>query len=313
MSREELIDLAMLDAFGMLDEFEARHYTESFHHASARVQDEIRQLQARIATDSTYLSDQQPDPSLRSRTLRTVSESIDEDSAVLQPIAQIGRRHMAAPSNGETESRNPAKAAEATPATMPVISYQPETTFGLDPWQSSSPSTRATSSRSVIAWRAASLVLAGCLIVCFYFLQKFHAESIKISQLAMQQVSENQLQQELSPTFRDFLYSPSQVVASFSTTSSGFSGAAAAFIDTAGDGAFLMTFGLESKRNPYVLRITLENGEVVYDQRLGTNGPVRAIRLPNTIDSRQLAQARWEILDRTGDVVLLANPSGALG
>ena len=42
MTREELLELAALDAFGLLDDYEAALFTRSFHHAPVAVQDEIR-------------------------------------------------------------------------------------------------------------------------------------------------------------------------------------------------------------------------------------------------------------------------------
>ncbi len=51
MTRQELLELAALDALGLLDRYEAALYTRSFHHASAPVQDEIVRLQAEIASD----------------------------------------------------------------------------------------------------------------------------------------------------------------------------------------------------------------------------------------------------------------------
>ncbi len=56
MSREELLELAALDALGLLDEYEAALYTRSFHHAPAAVQDEIKDLQATFATPVVTLT-----------------------------------------------------------------------------------------------------------------------------------------------------------------------------------------------------------------------------------------------------------------
>ena len=61
LSREELLELAALDAFGLLDEYEAAIFSRSFHHAPAAVQDEVRQLQAEIAADPSLLPAVDPD------------------------------------------------------------------------------------------------------------------------------------------------------------------------------------------------------------------------------------------------------------
>ena len=62
MTQRELLELAALDALGLLDEFEAAYYTRSFHDAPATVQDEIKRLQAELATDQRLLPGDEPDP-----------------------------------------------------------------------------------------------------------------------------------------------------------------------------------------------------------------------------------------------------------
>lgn len=91
-NREELLRLAALDALGLLDQFEAEHYSRSFHHAPAAVQDEILALQATVVSDESFLSSDNPDPSLRERVLARVAMAIEEEAMRLAPIASIGRR-----------------------------------------------------------------------------------------------------------------------------------------------------------------------------------------------------------------------------
>ena len=55
MTPQELLELAALDAFGLLDEHESRLYSESFHDAPAVVQDQIVRLQADLAADEALL------------------------------------------------------------------------------------------------------------------------------------------------------------------------------------------------------------------------------------------------------------------
>ena len=72
LTREDLLELAALDALDLLDEFDSAHYTRSFHDAPARVQDEIKQRQAELAADTTLLPEEGPTPSLRPRVLDAV-------------------------------------------------------------------------------------------------------------------------------------------------------------------------------------------------------------------------------------------------
>ncbi len=91
MTREELLENAALDAFGLLDEYEASLYTRSFHNAPAAIQDQIIQLQAQIVSDETFLPTDSPDPTLRNRVLHAVTSAIELETAQLEPLATIGR------------------------------------------------------------------------------------------------------------------------------------------------------------------------------------------------------------------------------
>ena len=77
MTREQLLELAALDALGLLDEYEAALYNRSFHDAPAAVQEEIQRLQALVANDETLRVDEEPDPSLRARVLTAVAKAIE--------------------------------------------------------------------------------------------------------------------------------------------------------------------------------------------------------------------------------------------
>ncbi len=94
---KELLELAALDAFGLLDEYESALYTQSFHHAPATVQDDIKRLQAQIASDESLLPIDEPDPALRDRVLAAVAKAIEADSSKLAPLATIGRPRRTSP------------------------------------------------------------------------------------------------------------------------------------------------------------------------------------------------------------------------
>ncbi|MCP3904624.1 MAG: hypothetical protein GY715_13440 [Planctomycetes bacterium] len=97
MSREDLHELAALDAFGLLDDYEAALFTRSFHHAPAAVQDEIKVAQAQYASDVSLLPDAEPPTSLKARVLRSVAGAIEQESVELAPLATIGRRRPERP------------------------------------------------------------------------------------------------------------------------------------------------------------------------------------------------------------------------
>lgn len=95
MSREELLEFAALDTFGLLDDYDSDRYTRGYHDAPAALQDEIKRLQADLTTDPSFItSDEEPPFSLRERVLAAVAAAIEREEAQLAPLATIGRgRH----------------------------------------------------------------------------------------------------------------------------------------------------------------------------------------------------------------------------
>lgn len=95
ITTRELLELAALDALGLLDDFESRIYTRSYHDAPASVQDQIKRLQAELASDDSILPVDEPSPALRQRVLKAVADAIERDESRLAPLATIGRRRVA--------------------------------------------------------------------------------------------------------------------------------------------------------------------------------------------------------------------------
>lgn len=144
-SQRDLLELAALDAFGLLDEYESELYDRSFHHAPAPVQDQIKRLQAEIASDESLLPADEPDRSLRQKVLEAVARTADAESLSLQPLARIGRH------------RQLADAAQP----------------------------RLRRGGSAQFWRAACFVLAGVSVVMGYFLTEGVKESSEVAQAAL--------------------------------------------------------------------------------------------------------------------------------
>jgi hypothetical protein len=165
MSREELLELAALDAFGLLDRYESALYNRSFHHASAAVQNEIRELQAMFTGDESLLPDVEPDPELRERVLRAVAKAIEADSERLAPLASIGRTQQPARESGGRRS------------------------LGL----------------SGQFWRAATFVLAGALLVMIYFNVQQRAEYSVVRDYALGRLTDDQVSEQLGEGLMDFV------------------------------------------------------------------------------------------------------------
>ncbi len=107
LTRHDLLELAALDALGLLDEFDSAHYTRSFHDAPTAVQDEIKQRQAELTADSSLLPEEGPTPSLRQHVLNGVAEAVEQKDHELAPLAQIGQRYRASSAEGFGQNSTP--------------------------------------------------------------------------------------------------------------------------------------------------------------------------------------------------------------
>jgi len=145
-SRDELLELAALDALGVLDAVESARFERAFDAAAPSLQAEARSIQDKVALDPMLLSDEAAPASLRLRTLARVADAIEADAAA--PIATIG------------------------PVRTQRASAQSIDRDGLDRdilvREVMARAAREQSPRQHI-WRAASLFLFAALLVALYF------------------------------------------------------------------------------------------------------------------------------------------------
>ena len=92
---KQLIELAVLDAYGLLDPIESDVFTRAFHDAPASIQDEIIQMQRDFAIDDSLLPTDAPNPALKKQVLQAVAEAADQEARRLAPLALIGARASA--------------------------------------------------------------------------------------------------------------------------------------------------------------------------------------------------------------------------
>ena len=100
---EQLLELAVLEAHGLLEPIESELFTKSFHDAPASVQDQIIQLQRDFAVDTTLLPTDTPSSSLKQKVLRSVTDAADQEAERLAPLALIGARASASKATRKTK------------------------------------------------------------------------------------------------------------------------------------------------------------------------------------------------------------------
>ena len=270
LSREELIELAALDVFGLLDEYEAALYTRSFHDAPAVVQDEVMELQAELASDRALLPEEDPDPKLRDRVLDTVSRAMEREAESLRPIASIGRPQASADIAVMTGTGRPAAA---------------------------------------LFWRAATFVLAAGLIVVLYFNTQLLSTGNEIVHLAMNKDTSEQLEKYVGPGLAEFAENPQCRPINFELDdANGISGATAVlYINDDTQEAFLMVVGLPQGDEKYTIQSVNDgdngDGTSAIVKSFTSNMLAVGVRL-ESLSSSMLASASWTINDSAGRTLL---------
>jgi len=101
---KQLIELAVLDAYGLLEPIESDLFNRSFHDAPASIQDEIIQMQRDLALDESLLPEGKPPVALKQKVLNTVAEAADKEAQRLAPLALIGARASVARGNSTSST-----------------------------------------------------------------------------------------------------------------------------------------------------------------------------------------------------------------
>jgi hypothetical protein len=269
MSREELLDLAALDAFGLLDEYDAALYTRSFHHAPATVQDEIRQLQAQLVTDPSLIAvADEPPAELRARVLASVAAAREREEAQLAPLATIGRP----------------RAAET--------GYAPQ---------------RMRLFTSGLFWRAATFVLASAVIAMAYSWYSAVQTNVRLAELALSKGVEDQLREMMGEDFTAFIKTGNSNKAIRAVPLRSTDAAhATLYINESDNVAFLLVTGLpaSSTNQPYELVVNIAGTDQPVKQ-FASNGLVAGVRVDN-LSRDMIASTSWKVRSAAGEVVLSA-------
>lgn len=219
MSRDELLELAPLDALGLLDDFEAALFDRSFHHAPAAVQAEVSALQAEVAAMVGSLVREEPAAVLRSKVLVRIGAEVEEIAEQLKPLAHIGTplamhaELVAADSgsggvvaavssggkrnsDGEVGDASARSGASMTPPAMSQPASQDAAMRELVA-EIRARSSFIAKDRSTPYWRAATFFLAAGLAVSVYFLGRTIRTADSVAQLATTRAISDQIAQQV--------------------------------------------------------------------------------------------------------------------
>lgn len=195
MNREQLLELAPLDAFGLLDEVEAALFHRAFHEAPVSVQSEVVALQAELAAADHFLAFEDPRPILRRKVLLRLEEVIDESTEGLRPIAQIGTRapERTPDRDGGTGVAGAASGDRSDLSTL-ESRRDPERLAEFRSLMEEFAARNARAAeRATPFWRAAAIVLGSALVVSLYTSGQTSGHATRIAQQVISQGVEHQI------------------------------------------------------------------------------------------------------------------------
>jgi hypothetical protein len=232
-SREELLELAPLEALGLLDELDERRFDIAFDDSTLSVQDEVRDLQAAVAAEFGSAGSESPDRAMRYRVLAALSSAVDEDDQQCAPIAAIGTPraiHKNLMTNRSGEYRE---------------DIDPRLTEAIR---------RDRYARSSLIWRAAAIALGCGLLVTLYFTNQLSQNSRELVELALGNSNTVQLREKIGPAYEEFVASPTSIVHSMASTNpANVSGGITIFIQPQDQKGLLLGFSLAQDVGPYQL------------------------------------------------------------
>jgi hypothetical protein len=173
ITMNELVELATLDAFGLLPAADSVKFEQAFMTAPAEVQAEIRRIQADLAADTTTLGSEEPSEALRQRVLDAVGRTIETEAERLAPLATIG---------------------DKGPHIEPVAYNTPSTSGGI--------------LASVWTWRMAALIMFGVVVTLAVFNASSQREASMLASTHTTLNTLDALEDQFGPQFTEFINNP---------------------------------------------------------------------------------------------------------
>ncbi len=313
MGREDLLDLAGLQALGLLgDESLEAEFREAFDAADPRLQQEVIDRQAEWATEAAFLSSESTPASLRDRVLaarpRPVGVAVghgrddEHDGWLGDSIAVVGSGPASLPRDRESGDESMRSGRRSS---------------GRGRWAGGDPGSRGRSADARWAeaepiewrgrvgawlWRAAALSLAAGLAVSVWFQVKLLEQTSAIAGLAVQRGTEEKFRSLLGVEFDRFLSGRVKVVGLVGAGDGG--GVATLHVDPVRRDGFLVVIDLPRSDAPYLLRHVSASGEVsTVLESIEPAGSVAGFLLADLAPLLPV-RGRWEIVDAAGEVVL---------
>lgn len=240
LTRDELLELASIEAMGMLDAVEATRLSRAFDAATPSVQAEVLALQERLATDPTLRSSEMPSATLRLRTLARVAEAIEDEAASAKPIATIGPAAGRFAATGVAGSSN-GSSSDSMEEILREIARR-----------------TAVPQSSQLFWRAASFFLIAALAASSYFHWQTQRQAARLTAFAENQLIDDEIRRGLGG-LEAFDFAASTPVR---LRAVGKPCEVTAYIDESSGRVLVVGYRLNEFKNGVALRMRSESGEV---------------------------------------------------
>ncbi len=258
-TRDELLELAELDALGALEPAEQARFERGLREASPSLRAELHAIQDATVLDPIGLCDEEPEAGLKYKVMARIADAVTESESELAPIASIGRPAVpqrTAPIAAPMAVSAALTAPVAPVAIAPVVSVSaPRDADVLERVSQAAEQSELERLRSMLdrarshgyMLRAACIALASCLVVAGYALARQDSYAKQVTLAAISASSREDLKALLGPTIEPFLRDgvPSTALTGAAPTSTG---GVMLWFDPATGKAFLAMVGLDASR-----------------------------------------------------------------
>lgn len=298
-NRDEILELAQLEVLGALESAECARLERLFRDASPQVQREVIDVQEFMTMQSALLPAIEPERSLRLRVLASVAQAVEENDSELVPLAKIGKKMQGnfsvySSSSDEMAGGESFASGAVSSARGPSRANQMRVAEDTH-WR-----------RSALVWRAACIAALGVLIAVSAFEISNSRQSARISELALQNATADELKALIGSGISEFLDKRCVVKGLVGATVRD-NGAAIVSLSPTLDSVFVMWFDL-----PVTQKLSLQ----LWDTHSGTAIDTGSFSIGHRLGGTRInlkpgianPNSDWRITDERGVVLFSSMP-----
>lgn len=296
-TRDELLELAELDALGALEPAEQARFERGLRDASPALRAELHAIQDAAVLDPIGLCDEEPEAGLKYKVMARIADAVTESESELAPIASIGRPPAAqrpapivAPIIAPAALNAPVAPAAIAPVAPAPASRDADV---LERVTQAAEQSELERLRSMLdrarshgyMLRAACIALASCLVVAGYALARQDGYAKQVTLAAISASSREDLKALLGPSVEPFLRDgvPATALTGAAPASTG---GVVLWFDPSTGNAFLAMVGLDASRTfELVARDAAQGSEAsVVASGVKAHGPLSGMLLERVTD-----------------------------